>query len=196
MGDHAGNFWRLIGFAVLVGVVVLVISLAVVSIGGSIGALAAGRMPGRIVSAIVSIAAGRDIHALHCGADGGDSPPPTGLLLRIFARRLNNREDARGPSRPHQRRINPRSQPQNRKQGGTICSSFLVDAIEERAMKSFRARGKLINKGKPRPCAARDRSRWHRRTDAGRQSREAGPKSHNRLMAMGAHDFSTSAAEP
>lgn len=49
-----GNFWRLIGFAVLVGVVVLVISLAAVSIGGSIGALAGGPDTSRIVSAIVS----------------------------------------------------------------------------------------------------------------------------------------------
>jgi len=49
-----GNFWRLIGFAVLVGVVVLVISLAAVSIGGSIGALAGGPDASRIVSAIVS----------------------------------------------------------------------------------------------------------------------------------------------
>jgi fumarate reductase subunit D len=52
-GRSRGNFWRLIGFAVLVGVVVLVISLAV-SIGGSIGALAGGPDASRIVSAIVS----------------------------------------------------------------------------------------------------------------------------------------------
>ncbi|MBB3955458.1 glycerophosphoryl diester phosphodiesterase membrane domain-containing protein [Novosphingobium sediminicola] len=49
-----GNGWRLLGFALLVGVVVMVAMVAVVSIGGSIGTLAGGPDTGRIISAVVS----------------------------------------------------------------------------------------------------------------------------------------------
>lgn len=49
-----GNGWRLLGFAMLVGVVVMVAMLAVISIGGSVGTLAGGPDAGRIVSAVVS----------------------------------------------------------------------------------------------------------------------------------------------
>ena len=49
-----GNGWRLFGFAMLVGVVMLVAIVAGISISGSIGALAGGPDVGRIASAVVS----------------------------------------------------------------------------------------------------------------------------------------------
>jgi hypothetical protein len=49
-----GNGWRLFAFAMLVGVVMLVVMVAAISISGSLGALAGGPDAGRIASAVVS----------------------------------------------------------------------------------------------------------------------------------------------
>ena len=49
-----GNGWRLFGFAMLVGLVAMVVMVAAISVAGSVGALAGGPDAGRITSAVVS----------------------------------------------------------------------------------------------------------------------------------------------